>query len=153
VTGRKKDLLVLSNGKKVVPAHVEGLLMADPCVDQVVVCGEGRNFLAALIVPNWPVLRKEAGVANGQVEAELARDPKSGRVLEGAGAAGASPTCRPWEQVKRFTVLARPFSCRRRRDDGELKLRRGVIFKHHAGEIEALYRMRRTWARSAEPPP
>ena len=47
ITGRKKDLLVLSNGKKVGPSFVEGLLLADPCIDQAVVCGEGRNYLCA----------------------------------------------------------------------------------------------------------
>src|SRR5262249_45027691 len=57
ITGRKKELLVLSNGKKVVPAFIGGLLQADPCIDQAVVCGEGRNFLTALIVPHWVNVR------------------------------------------------------------------------------------------------
>ena len=48
ITGRKKELLVLSNGKKVVPTYIEGLLVADECIDQAVVYGEGRNFLTAL---------------------------------------------------------------------------------------------------------
>ena len=64
ITGRKKELLVLSSGKKVVPPHIEGLILADPCIDQVVVHGEGRNFLTALIVPHWANLRdvlKKAG--------------------------------------------------------------------------------------------
>ena len=66
ITGRKKDLLVLSNGKKVAPACVEGLLLADPCIDQAVVCGEGRNYLCALLVPAWDNVRRalrEEGVA------------------------------------------------------------------------------------------
>ena len=57
ITGRKKDLLVLSNGKKVAPSFVEGLLLADPCIDQAVVCGEGRNYLCALLVPAWDNVR------------------------------------------------------------------------------------------------
>ena len=56
ITGRKKELLVLSSGKKVVPTHIEGLLSSDPCIDQAVLHGEGKNFLTALIVPNWPNL-------------------------------------------------------------------------------------------------
>ena len=44
ITGRKKELLVLSNGKKVVPTHIEGLLVADPCIDQAVVHGEGKEL-------------------------------------------------------------------------------------------------------------
>ena len=43
ITGRKKELMVLSNGKKVVPPQIEGLLVADDCIDQAVVCGEGRT--------------------------------------------------------------------------------------------------------------
>ena len=61
ITGRKKELLVLSNGKKVVPSDLEGLLLADPCIDQVVVYGEGRNFLTALIVPHWDNVRRALG--------------------------------------------------------------------------------------------
>ncbi|HEV3235373.1 MAG TPA: long-chain fatty acid--CoA ligase, partial [Gemmataceae bacterium] len=58
ITGRKKELLVLSNGKKVVPSHLEGLLVGDHLIDQAVVCGEGRNYLTALLVPNWESVRK-----------------------------------------------------------------------------------------------
>src|SRR5207237_3895832 len=63
ITGRKKELLVLSNGKKVVPSHVEGLLLADPCIDQVVVFGEGRNYLTALVVPQWSNLTQAMTLA------------------------------------------------------------------------------------------
>ncbi len=53
ITGRKKDLLVLSNGKKIAPSQIENILLGDPLFEQVVVCGEGKNYLTALIVPNW----------------------------------------------------------------------------------------------------
>src|SRR5204863_3000421 len=58
ITGRKKELMVLSSGKKVVPPHIEGLLLSEPCIDQAIVYGEGHNFLSALIVPNWANVRK-----------------------------------------------------------------------------------------------
>ena len=61
ITGRKKELLVLSNGKKVVPTYLEGLLLTDPCIDQAVIYGEGRNFLTALIVPHWEQTTRGAG--------------------------------------------------------------------------------------------
>ena len=56
ITGRKKDLLVLSNGKKIAPSQIENILLADSLLDQVVVCGEGKNYLTALLVPNWDKL-------------------------------------------------------------------------------------------------
>src|SRR4029077_2264573 len=49
ITGRKKELLVMSNGKKVVPSFLEGLLLADELIDQAAIYGEGRSFLTALI--------------------------------------------------------------------------------------------------------
>jgi len=51
INGRKKELMVLSNGKKVIPTYLEGLLLADDCIDQAVVYGEGRHYLTALLVP------------------------------------------------------------------------------------------------------
>ncbi len=138
ITGRKKDIVVLSNGKKVVPNHIEGLLLADPCFDQVVVCGEGRNFLTALVVPNWPNLARTAGLDLGRGEDALAGDPAVRAFLDQRvrqSLADVSPS----EQVKKFVVLPRPFSVAAEEMTVSLKLRRGVIAAHHRGEIDALY--------------
>jgi long-chain acyl-CoA synthetase len=139
ITGRKKELMVLSNGKKVVPNHVEGLLLADPCIDQVLVCGEARSFLTALVVPNWPVLARAAGVDLSRGEDALAGDPAVQAFLD-RRVQGALADVSPWEQVRKLAVLPRPFSIA----DGEvtvsLKLRRGVIAERHKDEIEAMYR-------------
>ena len=136
ITGRKKDLLVLSNGKKVAPARIEGILLADPCIDQVVVCGEGRNFLTALVVPHWPNLA-HAMSAN---EAELsARDAKVQAFLE-ARIKHALADQAAWEQVQKVVVLAEPFSVARDEMTVSLKLRRNVIVDRHRTELETLYR-------------
>jgi long-chain acyl-CoA synthetase len=144
ITGRKKELMVLSNGKKVIPTYIEGLLVADDCIDQAVVYGEGRHYLTALLVPHWGNLRK-ALAEGGQhllasaTEDELASHPAvreelrkrvSLRLADVAG----------YEQVKKFCVLPRPFTVA----DGELtvslKMRRGVIFARYQSELDALYR-------------
>src|SRR5262249_56145439 len=85
ITGRKKELMVLSNGKKVIPTQIEGLLVADDCIDQAVVYGEGRSYLTPLLLPDWGNLRKALGagsdksVGAGSVsdgtEEDLARNP------------------------------------------------------------------------------
>ena len=136
--------MVLSNGKKVIPTYIEGLLVADDCIDQAVVYGEGRHYVTALLVPHWDNLRR--AVANcGQrlpdnaTEDELAGHPAvreelqkrvSSRLADVAG----------YEQVKRFHILPRPFTV----VDGELtvslKMRRGVIFARYQAELESLYR-------------
>src|SRR5262249_30098047 len=77
ITGRKKELLVLSNGEKVVPSFLEGLLLADSLIDQAAIYGEGRSFLTALIVPNWEKVRgvlKQNGMEMDRPEEVLARD-------------------------------------------------------------------------------
>jgi len=137
ITGRKKELLVLSNGKKVVPNHIEGLLLAEPCIDQAVICGEGRNYLTALIVPHWDNVRNVLAT-NGEAEA-LSRDPGVGKLLRQRIDAALVDVA-AWEQVKKFVVLPRPFSVA----DGELtvslKLRRGTVVERYHGEIDSLYR-------------
>jgi long-chain acyl-CoA synthetase len=138
ITGRKKELMVLSNGKKVVPNHVEGVLLADPCIDQVVVCGEGRSFLTALVVPHWPNLARAAGLDLARGEDALARDPAVHTFLD-CRVQSALADVSPWEQVKKFAVLLRPFSIANEELTVSLKLRRGVIVEHHRSEIEALY--------------
>jgi long-chain acyl-CoA synthetase len=137
ITGRKKELLVLSNGKKVVPSHIEGILLGDACIDQVVVCGEGRNFLTALLVPQWDNLAKAMGVS-APPEA-LARNPKVRPFLE-ARIAQTLRGVATWEQVRKIVVLAQPFSVAGDELTVSLKLRRSVIVEHHRQEIEALYR-------------
>jgi long-chain acyl-CoA synthetase len=139
ITGRKKDLLVLSNGKKVVPNHIEGLLLADACFDQVVVCGEGRNFLTALVVPNWSNLARAADVELARGEEALAGDPAVYAFLE-LRVSNALADVSSSEQVRKFAVLPRPFSVANDEMTVSLKLRRGVIAAHHRGEIEAMYR-------------
>jgi long-chain acyl-CoA synthetase len=143
LTGRKKELLVLSSGKKVVPSAVEGLLLADPCIDQAVVYGEGRHFLSALVVPNWPNLRRalsEAGTnLDGQPDEALARHPAVVGVLEKHVAAAAADLS-PWERPKKLLVLPRPFTVAADELTVSLKLRRTVIFGHHREALEALYR-------------
>jgi long-chain acyl-CoA synthetase len=138
ITGRKKDLMVLSNGKKVVPNYVESVLLADPCFDQVVVCGEGRSFVSALVVPNWPTLARAASLDLARGEEVLAHDPAVHAFLH-KRLQKAQADISPWEQVKNFAVLARPFSIASEEMTVSLKLRRGVIVERHRSEIEALY--------------
>ncbi|MCI0376364.1 MAG: AMP-dependent synthetase/ligase [Gemmataceae bacterium] len=139
ITGRKKELLVLSNGKKVVPTHIEGLLVGDPCIDQAVVHGEGKNFLSALIVPHWANVRKELPELADAEEKTLARHPAIQAFLE-KRIAQAVKDVSPWEQVKKFIVLTEPFSVAAEELTVSLKLRRNVILSRHREALEALYR-------------
>lgn len=144
ITGRKKELLVLSNGKKVTPPQIEGLLVADDCIDQAVVYGEGRHFLTALIVPHWDNLRKAIAdcklqIADSMTEDELVRHPAVQEVLKKRVAQRLADMA-GYEQVKKFLVLPRPFTVAAGELTVSLKTRRRVIFEKHQAELEALYR-------------
>ncbi|HVS34523.1 MAG TPA: AMP-binding protein [Gemmataceae bacterium] len=142
ITGRKKDLLVLSNGKKVAPACVEGLLLADPCIDQVVVCGEGRTYLCALLVPSWDNVRRalrEEGVALDSGPEDWARRPEVRGLIERRVRRALMDLCGA-EQVKKFLLLPRPFSVAADELTVSLKLRRNVVLDRYKNEIEDMYR-------------
>jgi long-chain acyl-CoA synthetase len=143
ITGRKKELLVMSNGKKVVPSFIEGLLLADPCIDQAVVCGEGRNFLTALLVPHWDNLRqalREAGVnLDGQGPEVLTCHPAvCGLLMERVNAALRNvSSC---EQIRRIVVLPQPLTVAADELTVSLKLRRQVVLSRYGSQLDALYR-------------
>jgi len=67
ITGRLKEIIVLSNGEKVPPADMESSVLADPIFEQIMIVGEGRSFLSALVVLNPQMLTaiaSEAGVSS-----------------------------------------------------------------------------------------
>lgn len=132
ITGRKKELLVLSNGKKVIPTYIEGLLVANECIDQAVVYGEGRNFLTAMLVPHWENLRKVLGAGSARDGAvqEFLRKRVDVQLADVAG----------YEQVRKFIVLPQPFTVAAEELTVSLKLRRNVIFAKYSAELDALYR-------------
>ena len=143
ITGRKKDLIVLSNGKKVAPSLVENKLLADSCIDQAVVCGDGRNFLTALLVPHWQNLCQQSSdlgkMAASMPEEALAEHPAVAKALA-ARVDAALAGLAPWEQVKKFVVLPKPFSVAADELTVSMKLRRNVINAKYRGALEALYR-------------
>jgi len=102
-----------------------------------VVHGDNKNFLSALIVPNWAKVRATLPQVSGEPEA-LVKDPAVVALFQQhIDAALANAT--NWEQVKRFFLRPRPFTP----DGGELtvslKLKRDVILQRHAADWDALY--------------
>jgi long-chain acyl-CoA synthetase len=142
ITGRKKELLVMSSGKKVVPSHIEGLLLADPCIDQVVVCGEGKSYLTALVIPQWDNLRKElaqSGITIDHAPPEsLACDPRIVDRLR-MRIDTALKDLAACEQIKRFAVLPHPLSVAGDELTVSLKVRRSVVLEKNSEIVQALY--------------
>ena len=141
ITDRRKDLLKTSNGKFVAPQVVENAIMANqPYAAQAVVIGEGQKHVAALIVMDADALEswgKHHGLA-GASSAELSQRPEIFESVMGS-MQRANERLEHWERVRKFVILDRELSL----DLGELtpslKVRRDIVLKHFAPEIEMIY--------------
>ena len=140
-TERIKDLFKTANGKYVAPQMIEGLLMLDPIFEQVAVIGDGYKFISSLIFPNWDILKKEAlarGLNTERSNSELAQDHEVRRLLH-AHIEQAQVSIANYEMIKRFTILAEPFSMENGELTPTLKIKRNVVYKHYAQAISDMY--------------
>jgi long-chain acyl-CoA synthetase len=116
IRGRKKELIVLSTGKKVSPTRVENLLTTSPLIEQAAIFGDGQPALAALIVP--------ADVADREAfAAEIAR---------------CLTSAAHEEQVRDFAILDRPFTIERGELTPKMSLCRNVLARNFAAELNAM---------------
>ncbi|MEZ6047168.1 MAG: AMP-dependent synthetase/ligase [Planctomycetaceae bacterium] len=142
VTGRLKELIVTSQGKNIAPVAIEQLLTADPAIEQAVVCGEGRPFLTAIIVPDFGYLKQEQGWVSpclGKLEPSgIWQDPLVCCYLEEKIQERLQVVSRE-EQVRKIIVLGAPLSVERGELTPSLKIRRQAILDLWKGELRALY--------------
>ena len=138
---RLKELMKTSNGKYVAPQRVEGVLSQDPLFEQVAVIADGRHYVSALIVPCQRQLEKYAHSVGIEFQhsVELLRHNRIVSYVESRLQALQQELAR-YEQVKKFTLLARPFSLEQGELTPTLKLRRRVIEERFGAEIDAMYR-------------
>lgn len=125
ITGRKKDVIVLSNGKKVYPAHIESLMRLDPVINHVLLVGDGRPYVSALVTVK---AETDPGRDHSAIEAGVRR------VVTRVNGSLA-----PFEQVRKFRVLDRDFSI----DEGELtatlKVRRMRALENFREKVAECY--------------
>lgn len=140
VTGRSKEIIITSYGKNVAPAPVEERIALSPYVSQVVVFGDNRKSIVALIVPNRAALERyarERGIASGTYGALL--EHSAVRELLGDEIRKANAEAAPYERVAAFEVLAEPFSEEKGTLTPTLKIRRRRVAETCTDRIEALY--------------
>lgn len=140
ITGRKKELIVTNGGKKVVPNHVESLLVADPLIRQCAIIGDGRNYLTALIYPEPPLLlaaMKEAGIDVADEDAAC-RHPQAS-VMIGERIKQRLAGLSHYEQVQKFTLIDREFSVDKEEMTLTMKMRREQIAKNFGDVIAKMY--------------
>lgn len=139
ITDRKKEILVLSNGKNVPPAPLESAICSSPWIEQAVAIGNNRSFVGALVVPNFEKLEKwakERGL-DGSRE-ELVQNLEFEKIILreiGAACEGFSA----YEKVRRIAILPREFKASEGEVTPSLKIKRRIVSSHFAHVIEAMY--------------
>jgi long-chain acyl-CoA synthetase len=138
---RAKQLLVLSTGKNVAPAPIEDAFATNRFVEQVMVLGDGRKFVSALVVPNVEAVRSwasEAGLDLPDDRAALCRDDRV-RDRIGREVDRVNEQFESYERVKRFRLLPEAFSEEAGTLTPTLKKRRRSILDVYADEVSMLY--------------
>ncbi|AXE23817.1 long-chain fatty acid--CoA ligase [Streptomyces globosus] len=141
ITGRKKEILVTSNGKSVAPAALEERVRSHPLVAQCVLVGNDRPYVAALItldeegVAHWLSMRSRPQLR----AAELVHDEDLAAEVRRAVVA-ANTLVSQAEAIRAFRVLPEQFTPERGLLTPSLKLRRRAIETAYAREVAALYR-------------
>jgi long-chain acyl-CoA synthetase len=141
ITGRKKEILVTSGGKNVAPAVIEDRIAAHPLVGQAMVVGDGQKYVAALITIDqdyFAYWKSSTGKGDTASVAELAEDPQLLGEIQRAVDDGNAAVSKA-ESVRRFRVLAAEFTPENGYLTPSLKLKRNVIMKDFAAEVDALY--------------
>lgn len=166
ITGRGKDLIVLSNGENIEPAAIEDAVLASPLIDQIMLVGQDQRSLGALVVPKLDYLEHE-GLVDSSYKAQLEnllKDPKQNatelrkhevELLKQAGLKEAlskdikdlnqsRPNFSAVDKVDDFRLVLVPFTVENGMATQTLKIKKSVVNKIYEKEIAELYYRSRT---------
>jgi len=140
ITDRKKNIIVLDNGKNIAPQPIEFLLLSSKYIDQILLFGDKRKYISALIVPNFDYLTdyakkynihfstKDDLVNNDQIKTLFKNEINT-----------YSYDLASYEKIKRFTLMNGEFTIENGEMTPSLKLKRGAIEKKYKDIIEKMY--------------
>ena len=141
ITGRKKEILVTSGGKNVAPAFLEDPIRANPVISQVVAVGDAKPFISALITLDPEMLPMWLTNNKMNPEMSLAEAAKNPAVIAEVQAAvdRANARVSRAESIRKFTILPGQFTEESGHLTPKMSIKRNVIVKDYANEIEAMY--------------
>lgn len=140
ITDRKKDLLVLANGKNVAPQQIEGLLRQSQIINEAVVLGDKQNVVGALIIPNFEVLEhmaKEKGIKVPTHE-ELLAMPEIRKAFKTA-IDEVNSKLADFEKVRKFELIDAKFSVETGELTPSMKVKRKVVVEKYADIIQSMF--------------
>jgi long-chain acyl-CoA synthetase len=139
ITDRKKELIVLSNGKKVAPQPIENQLKTSPYIEQAMLIGEARNYCTCLLVPNFEKLQAFAlsqGIPTHKTD--LLTQP---RVLDlfREELDRLTKDLASFEKLKKFTLLHKEWTVESGELTPTLKCKRKIILGNYADQVDGMY--------------
>jgi long-chain acyl-CoA synthetase len=140
ITGRIKDLIITSYGKKVVPTPIEDRINKSAFVEQAVLCGDGEKYIGALIVPQRAAIERYAAEHGIRASSytELLHCQEIEQLIT-AEIEKANMDCAPFEKVKGFRLLAESFTVENGLLTPTLKVRRKMIRERFRAEIHCIF--------------
>jgi long-chain acyl-CoA synthetase len=141
ITDRKKDIIVLTNGKKVAPQPIEAQLKLRPFIAEAVLFGDKQSTVMALIVPEFGRLMdwaKQNDLSTKDVAA-LADSPEFQKVIK-AEIDAVNNTLADYEKVRKYRVLSMPFTIESGELTPTLKVKRGAVAAKYADLLAGMSR-------------
>jgi long-chain acyl-CoA synthetase len=138
ITGRLKEIIVMSNGEKVPPVDVENAILHDPLFEQVLLLGEGKAYLTALAVLNaerWPALARENGLPD-DAQGLATRKVHEFILQRMAAQLKLFPG---YAQVRRVALTLEPWTIENGMLTPTMKLKRGRVMEKFNAEIDRMY--------------
>lgn len=138
---RIKELFKTSNGKYIAPQMIESKLLVDKFVEQLAVIADQRKFVSALIVPAFEVLEeyaKDNGISYRNHE-DLCKNEAIIQMIA-SRIETLQQQLASYEQIKRFVLLPKPFTMESGELTNTLKIKRAVLNKNYAEQIEEMYK-------------
>jgi long-chain acyl-CoA synthetase len=139
ITGRIKEIIVMSNGEKVPPTNIETVIERDPLIEQAIVIGEGKPYLSALVVLNKEGEERMAADLNlnasspSFLKSSLVQEYILGRISD------MMSTFPGYAIIRRVALLHDPWTIENGFMTPTLKLRRNNILKYYSEKVNMLY--------------
>jgi long-chain acyl-CoA synthetase len=143
ITGRKKEVIVSSNGKKIYPAQIEALFKMEPVIHQTLLVGDKLPYVAALFTLNRPVIEAMLtmpglGAAKDTPMEQLVALPAVTAEIKRV-VAKVNKQLAPFEQIRRYSVLSRDFTIEAGEMTPTMKVRRARVLENHSKAVAELY--------------
>lgn len=140
ITGRKKEMIVASNGKKIFPTRLENLFKFEPLISQVMLIGDRLPYIAALFTINPAVAETLPGMDTwlGRPYRDMATAPPVSAEVQKI-VNKINRQLAPFEQVRKFRVLHRELTIEAGELTATMKVRRANVLKNFNEDVEAVY--------------